>query len=357
MLEQDLTELFEVQAAEDQPPGHASIAAAAHHGRSRLRRRRLSIAAPLVAVVIVLATALGGALLTPAPVPPPQPQSQGQSHVVPQLYLWPGWLPRGMAITAGLIYNPHGETLEVGPSAAPFQWGVSSFSAACTAKQSKLSCSVQPDPSFDGFAGTVNGFPSTGGRAGKVNGFPAYWTGGGGLIIQRARDQWTVVTFPTHADDLRVARHLTAPVPPVRYPAQLTGRWPGTGLQYAGFTYNRGRAVIDGYGLARGAAVNPPRNSPPDQNTVLIEARPAGSPAGCPSAGTRTVINGYQVVITWSDKDGADPVEDVCASNADGFLLYTHSVGKHLVAPAPVVFAHLRLFGPDPAKWPATPFG
>ena len=355
MIEQDLTELFDAQAAEDQPPGHASIAAAAQHGRIRLRRRRLSVAGPLLAAVIVLAIAMAGVLQTPAPTP--QPPSQGQSHVVPRLYLWPGWLPRGMAITAGVLYNPHGETLDVGPARGPFESSVSSFASTCTAKQSKLSCNVQPDPSFDGFAGTVNAFPSIDGRAGTVNGYPAYWTGRGGLIVERSRDQWTVVTFPTHADDLRVARHLTAPIPPVRYPAQLTGNWPGTGLQYASFTYSRGRAVINGYGLARGAALDPPRNGPPDQNTVLTEARPAGSTPGCPSAGSRTVINGYQVVIAWSDKHGADPSEDVCASNADGFLLYTHSVGKHLVASAPAVFAHLKLFGPDPAKWPATPFG
>src|ERR1700734_598285 len=117
MLEQDLAELFEVQASEDQPPGHASVAAAAQHGRSRLRRRRLSIAAPLLAVVTVLALAMGGVLLTSAPTPPPQ--SQGQSHVVPRLYLWPGWLPRGMAITAGVLYNLHSETHDLDPAHGP----------------------------------------------------------------------------------------------------------------------------------------------------------------------------------------------------------------------------------------------
>jgi hypothetical protein len=356
MLEQDLAELFEVQASEDQPPGHASVAAAAQHGRSRLRRRRLSIAAPLLAVVTVLALAIGGVLLTSAPTPPPQ--SQGQSHVVPRLYLWPGWLPRGMAITAGVLYNPHGETLDVGPAHGPFESSVSSFAAMCIAKQSKLSCNVQPDPSFDGFAGTVNAFPSIDGRAGTVNGYPAYWTGRGGLIVERSRDQWTVVTFPTRADDLRVARHLTAPVPPVRYPAQLTGNWPGTGLQYASFTYDHGRAVINGYALAQGAPLNPPGEAPPGQNTVQVDARPSGPKSKCgPPRGTAEVINGYHVVVSWVVRGGPDPIENVCATNADGLQVQTNSYGKHLVASAPAVFAHLKLFGPDPANWPATPFG
>lgn len=357
MLEHDLIELFDHQASEDQPPAEASIATASRDGRTRLRRRRaVNIGGPLLAVIAVLAIALSGSLLAPAP-PVPQPPSQGQSHVVSRLYLWPAWLPRGMAVTAGVIYNPHGETLEAGPARGPFEWRVSSFSADCTAKQSKLSCRVQPDPNFDGFAGTVNGFPSTEGRAGMVNGFPAYWTGGGGLIVERARGQWTVVTFPTHADDLRVARHLTAPVPRVRYPAQLTGNWPGTGLQYAGFTYDRGLAVVDGYALARGTTLTAPVNRRPDQNIVQIGAVPVGSRPGCGSAGTRTVLNGYHVIITWIDQHGADPIENVCANRADGLQVQTHSDGRHVVASASAVFAHLKLFGPDQANWPATPFG
>ena len=357
MLEHDLIELFDHQASEDQPPPGTSIATATRDGRTRRRRRRaVNIGAPLLAVITVLAVALSGTLLAPPPVP--QPPSQSQSHVVPRLYLWPGWLPRGMAITAGVIYNPHGETLDVGPARGPFESSVSSFAATCTAKQSKLSCKVQPDPSFDGFAGTVNAFPSIDGRAGTVNRFPAYWTGGGGLIVERSRDQWTVVTFPTHADDLRVARHLTAPVPPVRYPAQLTGNWPGTGLQYASFTYSHGRAVINGYALAQGGALNPPGDAPPGQNTVQVDARPSGPKSKCgPPRGTAEVINGYHVVVSWVVRGGPDPIEDVCATNADGVQVRTHSDGKHLVASAPAVFAHLKLFGPGPAKSPATPFG
>jgi hypothetical protein len=143
-------------------------------------------------------------------------------------------------------------------------------------------------------------------------------------------------------------------VPAIRYPFQLTASWPGVGVQSVGFKYEHGRAVASGITLARAANLNPPV-AVPFRNVVQVDVSPVGSTPACIPSGAHEVIDGYHVDVSWIDWHGSDPIQDVCARNADGFLVRTHSYGKHLFASAPVVFAHLRLFGPDPAKWPATP--
>jgi hypothetical protein len=338
MLEHDLSELFESQACEDPPPTRASLAAATRQGRSRLRRRRaVSIAAPLMAAMAVLAIALAGALPTSAPTRP----AQSQSHQLPSLSLWPRWLPPGMSVTSAVAYHQHQENLSI-TKGKNLTGMIGTFAGRCTASQSTLSC------------GKTSWSPLEG-RAGTVNGFPAYWSASG-LLIEWARDRWADVQFPTHSDDLRVARHLTVHAPPIRYPFQLTGSWPGVGVQSVGSSYAHGRDVADGITLAWVAELNPPVTVP-FRDIVQVDVGPVGSAPSCISSGTHEVINGYHVDVAWIDRDGADPIQDVCASDADGLLVRSHSYGTRLFASAPMVFAHLRLFGPDPAKWPTTPFG
>jgi hypothetical protein len=340
MLEHDLSELFESQAREDPPPTRASLAAATRRGRSRLRRRRaVSIAAPLMAAMTVLAIAVAGTLLTPTSAPTRAAQSQ--SRRLPSLSLWPLWLPPGMHVTSALAYHQHQENLSItkGDSLAG---SIGTFSGPCTASQSKLSCGKTSWGPLEGLAGMINGFRG-------------YWSASG-LLFEWAQDRWADVQFPTRPDDLRVARHLTMHAPPIRYPFQLTGSWPGAGVQSVGSSYVHGRAVADAITLAPVAELNPPVTVP-FQDIVQVDVGPVGSTPPCISSGTHEVINGYHVDVAWIDRHGTDPIQDVCASDADGLLVRSHSYGTRLFASAPMVFAHLRLFGPDPAKWPATPFG
>ncbi len=194
------------------------------------------------------------------------------------------------------------------------------------------------------------------GRAGTIDGFPAYWMASSSLFVEWARDRWAEVQFPTRQDDLLVVRHLTDHAPAIRYPFQLTGSWPGVGVQSVSAGFAHGRGLAGGITLAPVAKLNPPVTVP-FRDIAQVDVGPVGSTPACISSGTHEVINGYHVDVAWIDRYGADPIQDVCASDADGLLVRSHSYGTRLFASAPVVFAHLKMFGPDPAKWPATPFG
>jgi hypothetical protein len=341
MLEQNLTELFEAQATEDPPPGHASIAAATRHGRTRIRRHRaLSVAAPILAAAAVLTVAVSEAQTGSAPAPTSSPTGQVQvtdPHLVPPLFFWTGWLPRGMHVDGGDLSAPRQEQLVVNNT--PHQWGVTAFSAGgCTLRPSELSCTGS-------FA-----YPRTG-SAGTVNGFPAYWSDGqpgNFLIFEWARDQWAAAKFPTHQDDLRVARNLTARVPAIRYPVQLTGRWPGAGIPTTGFTYRHGLAVVDGVSFGTGIDLKAPAI---DQ--VDVGVAPTGRKSAiCGHGGTAEVIGGYPVI----DQRPDGQTERICGYDVKGQALIVLANGPHLFVSARTVFLHLRVFGLNPAKWPATPF-
>ena len=74
MLESELRELFERQAAADQPPPLVSISAICHRGRVRLLRRRAGvIGSPLLAVGVVFGLFLGGVVPSASPGAPQPP--------------------------------------------------------------------------------------------------------------------------------------------------------------------------------------------------------------------------------------------------------------------------------------------
>jgi hypothetical protein len=346
MLEQDLTELFELQAGEEPPPAHASMTAAARHGRTRLRRRRtLSIAAPVLAAMAVLAVALSGTIAAPVPAPPRPASGQSPSaglHEVPPLFFWPGWLPPGMKVLSGELLAPRLESLTVGISqeaGANQQYGVTAFSkSGCTMRPAKLYCSFDFQYALGASAGTVDGFP-------------AYWSDGSRLVFERASGLWATVNSPTHADDLRIERNLTAHVPAIRYPVQLTGNWPGVGIADVGFTYRHGRAIVDGLAFGRGTALTP-RGSDALTNTADVGVGKAGSNVRvCGTGGRDEVLDGYPVVDTLIPGES----ERVCGYDVRGQALVVMTNGKQPYPTAPVVFTHLRLFGLNPANWPSTP--
>ncbi len=160
--------------------------------------------------------------------------------------------------------------------------------------------------------------------------------------------------FPTHSDDLRVARHLTGHVPmAVRYPAQLTGSWPGVGVQYAAFRYTRGQVVLDQYALARGAALLSAGHFDELLNIAQIGSGPAVTKGPC-GPGTAEVIDGYRVAVQ-QISGRAIPFERVCACDVHGLSVSVTIEGSRPFASATVIFTHLRLFGPDTAHWTTRP--
>jgi hypothetical protein len=340
MLEQDLIDLFDGQAAEEPPPSHASIPAASRRGRIRLRRQRvLSVAAPVIVAAAVLAVIISGRLTSPTHPRPTQSQAPpAEQHVVPPLFFWPGWLPAGMHVQSGIVSSRRAETLymtgELPSDVGAFDEG------GCTLKPSVLVC------------GRAVSYPVAG-RAGTINGLPAYWSRRRRLLFERAPDQWATASFATHADDLRVARQLISAVQVMRYPAQLADQWPGLNLQYAMFRYEGGQAVVNQLGYQPGLTPRGDQRDPA-KNIAVISESPAGTPGSCQAHGRSpsAMVNGYRVYETRLAYS-----QGVCAPDIDELQVGVWVSGKRPFASATAVLAQLRFFGPDPAKWPATPFG
>lgn len=293
----------------------------------------------MLAAAVVLAVALSGALTAPER-PTPGPVAPRGAHLVPSLYVWPGWLLPGLRVQSGGVSAPHGEFLQITGTPG---WDIDAFSPGdCALKPGRLAC-----------AGDTY---QIAGSAGRINGFPAYWSGGRRLLFRRTRDQWATDSFPTHGDDLRVARHLTGHVPTaVRCAAQLTGKWPGVGVQGAAFLYTRGQAVASEYRLARGTALLSAGHVDELLNTAQIGAGPAVTKGPC-GPGTAAVLDGYKVAIQQISSTSI-PFERVSACDVHGVSVSVTIQGSRPFASATVIFAHLTLFGPDTAHWTTRPVG
>jgi hypothetical protein len=347
MLEQALTELFDQQAGENQPAARASIGVAARQGKARLRRRRtVSVVAPLLMAAAVLAIALAGTLPRQAPEPPAQHGGPDHSRPAASLkVLNPlaalGWLPPGFGpVLADLRHTE--DLFEVANGKHTPRNLLVWATGVCSFKPAKLTCT--------GITYHLTG------RAPAVKGRPAYWAPGGAIVFQYARDSWADAIFGSHADDLAIAAHLTirSHVTPARYPAQLTGL-PGWGILSVGTVYVHGIPEADAYGLATGNVL---RNPPAGDAPVTITIRKAGSLNQCGPGGQAKVINGYRVSVSGGPAQGWNPASQyLCSANADGLYVQIAVIGSHPVATATQIFAHLKLYGPDPAKWTTRPIG
>ncbi len=66
------------------------------------------------------------------------------------------------------------------------------------------------------------------------------------------------------------------------------------------------------------------------------------------------MINGYPVTI---DSIAKIHWQTLCADDADGLDVFIHVGGAHPVMSVASVFAHLRLYGPNPVHWTTKPIG
>jgi hypothetical protein len=199
-------------------------------------------------------------------------------------------------------------------------------------------------------------------RLPDIDGYPAYeltspLTRDIGVLIWRyARDGWARLDFRYTPYAVRVAEHVVfgGPAAPLRFPAQLTGM-PGWRVTSALFNPGRGGLLATLWGFAPRAFVNTPRAAryPGVMTNTAIQP--------CyftPGYSTRSVIAGYPVTITIVPPGKVDGAyHGVCAANADGLWVQV-SVGERRPAFAVTkIFAHLKLFGPDPANWTTQPIG
>jgi hypothetical protein len=359
MLEADLRELFDRQASGEQPPFRVSTEQLLTDGRSRSRRRRviaggtsLLVAAATLAVALTGAHWAGRPAASPAhrdrPAKPAQQRPSAPRSFDPLVpYASFGWLPPGFSVSGISAARTVEFLAAVGPG--QLSWQVAIFTAGdCNLAHAKLACrdlTSLLDP------------PVTS-RAPDINGLPAYW-GPSTLIFQYARGGWATVTFHSPANVLRMARHLIfgAATRAIRFPTQLSGVSSGWGVKDVMFSYRTDGPAAWSYNLARGAAdLSAPY--PDTDNIPSIMVQKASPDLRCywtPGESTQTAIAGHQVTVTRIPADHGPAEQNLCAADADGLSVSVQITGNHPVMDVTEVFAHLTLFGPDPANWTTKP--
>jgi hypothetical protein len=382
MLEHALAELFEQQAA-DLPQARASVMVATREGRAlRGRRRRqivVSVAAPVLAAVTVLALALAGVLTAAAPVPPAQ--HGGPAHAAPpsarflRLAAVPGWLPPAYTFTWTDVTPA--ESSIGGMEPGPYEWTVTLYrSGGCVLRAPKLTCPVANPGHLGPF---IHTYDLTGPAPG-IRRLPADWAENAYFAkieaFQYAPNSWAIASFfGSRADEGTVVRHLRfgRAVPLLRYPAQLTDSWPGLGLtDTGGGTYGR-YSPLDASGFNLGGTRYSATMIPApiviqvtafdrgECTMASIGPIDNGISTPVPGPGTREIINGYRVAI-WKLAAGQSRTnrwpaqEQLCTPvAADGMQVEISVTGRFRDVSAASIFAHLKLFGPDPRDWTTRP--
>jgi hypothetical protein len=382
VLESDLRELFDLQAATELPPVPVSIPAARRIARARLvRRRAAAFGTPVLAAGAVVAVVLASLYAAG----PGRPAIGSGVPVAPKLfnplvpYATATWYPYRPTLVG--VSDWHTALLLRASSRAPAQsTEVALYPAGwCTLRSSRLSCGSTA-------AGTRAELTVTG-HAPDVQGHAAYWTrfAGGDLValrppsggaemvaFQYARGGWAVAeSTGTLADVLRVASSLRyGQASPLRFPFRLTGLpsvW--SEVLFAAFTRAEGAHATAAGALVLGSPATRPGTTARDALTLLASSRtepsphcrtssavvghgPSGAasrPVPCPS----TLIHGYRVYLNSPPVPGK---QTLFTPDADGLYVYENTIGPDApLSPAEVFAHHLELLGPNAANWTTTP--
>lgn len=401
MDETTLSTLLEELAADPAPAAAVDIAAARHRGRRRLRWRRAGLAAA------PLAAAAAAALIVTGTVPFPRGgNGNAPAAARPAAALAPsasfGWLPAGFSLRrpSGLaipdIWTPRSLTLNAWSPAA---------GRVLTLKVTLLSsCHLSPRPPGTHFqlacAGGA-GLPVTA-AAPAVLGARAYWSVGGGLLWQYRPGVWaqlspgtlmpspglprtvaarrwhrslagwqssppmmgypaTVQSAATRALLRTVAAHVSYGGGAVLFPFRLTGLPASWRANVARLTAAGGRLLDTS--LMLGPASN--------LGALTISATPTAgtlhSACGMFRSGPSQSVTigraqGFQRIINQPGRQE----QDLCLADYHGWSLKLYlrlnvSGSSQRLPGAPsgvlAVLHHLRLLGPDPARWTRSPLG
>jgi hypothetical protein len=373
MLENDLRTLFEQQAAADQPPAEVSVASILRRA-STARRRQLAagFASPMLAVGAVVGIALGGLLPGGAPAhpvghrpatttPAPAPPGTAPSVFSPfQPYAAFGWLPAHLSTHVQDYLFLTEVVLLASSPALQFHAELDVQAAGkCHIGAGRLICKY----------GMQYGLPvnKIGRPVGLVDGAEAYWTPARGsgmfgtysvLDWEYAPGAWATLVGPNLTTALQVARRVVfgpAAARPLRFAVQL---------QHVPAAWHVFCVVADwqrGVEYASNFVVTAQK---PDANPGCGYAQRAptidegvGSERACASLmGTKAaphVINGFHVLtekyLSWNT---------LCANNAGGVFVWIEvNVSDPTITVVNLFAHHLKLFGPNPAKWAAAPIG
>jgi hypothetical protein len=195
-----------------------------------------------------------------------------------------------------------------------------------------------------------------------VNGHQAFWAtpacntnqcdpgapGGSILMWNYAPGAWAVLADRTQVQALRIADKIAfgpGVSQPIRFPAQLTGvpsDWQVATVQSG---WVAGRLTARQWYAGRAASAPSLIIGPASAGGSGCELEPA-------SADRNEIVNGYHVT-TATTRQGSQ----ICAPDADGLHVYIFT-GAGVTPDALAIFAHhLRLLGPDPARWTTRPIG
>ncbi|HEY1642233.1 MAG TPA: hypothetical protein VGG35_16190 [Streptosporangiaceae bacterium] len=353
-------------AAGDAPRSRVSIELARRRGRARLRWRRAGLAATpvlaagAVAAIVVTMSAGGSTLGVPAagasgtasaaPSPAPLPAAPRQFDPLVPYVSW-GWLPPGQALVSGQT-SPQHMYLTAGPKPGRASWSLDLYSGGqCHLRRSILSCvnggselsePLQPGPVVDGRR--------------------AYWARGY-LAWKYARSGWAWLMpashhkVPDRADAVRVAGALRlgpAAGLSLTWAAQLTRLPAGWQVGSTYFVPASGKLLVKQFDLA----VPGHQASAPN-----LTVAPAAARSSCyfypGRQSARRVINGDRVTVNHLFAvRGNPPIQQLCAARADQLFVFVSEAGTRPALSAVALFRdHLRLLGPDPANWAASPVG
>lgn len=358
--------LLELAAATEAPPSRVDVELARGRGRRKLRRRATLAGAPAVAVIAVLVAALavsgsGGA----APGRGKAPATHGQVAAPRRFSLLSpyaafGWLPAGESLDGGTD-SPTNVYLTAGPGPSwaltVYTAGFCNLTSAQVLRQLGLHQRPQLDCS-DSAGGTV--YPVTSAAAARVDGHTAFWTAGHVYLIWQYADRgWAALEPPKSAATrtvIRIARGVRygAAGSPVEFPVQLVGMPTGWALAYVHFAADAGVLRASEYQLT---------GTGPGADSPMLTTDPATAGSSCyyypDGQSARRTINGYQVTVNHIPaSDGRVPVQQVCAPNADGLMVFVSTYGSHAAPDAVSIFGrHMRILGTNPADWTTKPLG
>lgn len=380
MLESDLREMFEWQAAGDQPTAQISLPVVRKRAQIRRRwRRAATIGSPIVAAAAAVAVGLTASLVsgaagskTASAVAGPQVAPRRFNPL--EMYATFGWLPAGDQVGGGQSF-PTALSVATYPSGLP-QLVVYS-AGQCALTVTRLTCGSERH--------LTDGAMAVTGRAPDVNGHVAYWgleiqealttaevqqSGRSSLVSKRwpmlafqyARGGWALLIYSDRATAMRIAENVRFGQPtPIKFLFRLTGlprQW--RTVQQVLFVRNNLPMHADQVWLGQPpvSAGQPPAAEPAPRSLGLF----AGT--GGPECGSSScpLINGYEVYQFHSalsvTGEPTVPIYYLTAHRpaASGLMLLMTITGpRPLLSPLDVFAHHVQMLGLDPADWTTTP--